>query len=613
MKKVNLTPEIEAQVVGAMGSTIFFSSLGKDQAKWVVQNSIFLSYDTEEVLVNQGDISDCFYMLLNGKTRILVKQDETDEFVEVGKITPPRTIGEIGILLDQPRTATVVCDEPCLLLRFDKETFTKLFLKVQGFGQAVCVALARRLDEVSRKIPVISHEDEGMPDPEVVSMLPLEFIQRHRVLPLKLKGKLLTVGLVDDMTPALMNMLRRMLPSINVDPVGINVSLFNQMMRGYGSGGRAPKAEPPGRKAKAASAPMPAGKIDLDILLQRMVAEGASDIHISAGQCPRWRVDGEMIKLKQLAVPDDDEVLELLKGFTQKRFLEEFRQENDVDYGFSVPDLARFRVNLFRDHNGSGFVFRVIPSKIMTLEQLGMPAVLKKICEQKKGLVLVTGPTGSGKSTTLAAMVDHINKTFKQHIITLEDPIEFVHHSDSCMINQREVGSHTASFHRALKAALREDPDIVLVGEMRDLETMALALETANTGHLVFGTLHTATAISTIDRIIDLFPAEKQSQIRVSLAESLLAVVAQTLCKRSGGGRVAAVEVLVANPAVANLIREGKTNQLLSIMQTGKQQGNTLLNDELFRLVQERKVDAKEAIDKAADKVDLERRLASSR
>jgi pilus retraction protein PilT len=271
-------------------------------------------------------------------------------------------------------------------------------------------------------------------------------------------------------------------------------------------------------------------------------------------------------------------------------------------------DIARFRVNVFVDKGGVSAVMRQIPAKILTFEQLNLPPVVARLCDNPKGLVLVTGPTGSGKSTTLAAMIDYINKTRAQHIITLEDPIEFVHKSEMCLVNQREVYAHTRSFARALKAALREDPDIVLVGEMRDLETIQLALETANTGHLVFGTLHTSTAISTVDRIIDVFPPAQQSQVRAVLADTLKGVVAQALCKKVGGGRVAALETLVLSYAVANLIREGKTHQIASAMTTSKAQGNTLLNESLAQLVNEGRVEYAEALSKALDKADFARR-----
>ena len=256
-----------------------------------------------------------------------------------------------------------------------------------------------------------------------------------------------------------------------------------------------------------------------------------------------------------------------------------------------------------------GAVFRLIPSQILSVQQLGLPSVLLKLASLPKGLVLVTGPTGSGKSTTLAAMIDYINKTRSEHIITLEDPIEFVHKSRKCLVNQREIGPHTDSFSRALRAALRQDPDIVLVGELRDLETIQLAIEVANTGHLVFGTLHTATAITTVDRMVDMFPANQQNQIRSTLSEVLQGVVSQTLLKKEGGGRVAAIEVLVVNNAVANLIRESKTSQVATIMQTGKARGNCMLNDSLADLVQRKEVTYEEALSRSMDKSDLARRL----
>jgi twitching motility protein PilT len=347
----------------------------------------------------------------------------------------------------------------------------------------------------------------------------------------------------------------------------------------------------------------------LDPLLKRMVAEGASDLHLSGNHRPRWRIDGEMREITEAKVLSEIQVFEILESAMPDRNRDQFLADNDTDFAYNLPDVARFRVNVFRDHNGICAVMRVIPSKILTFEQLGLPEGVRRMCDNPKGLVLVTGPTGSGKSTTLAAMIDYINRNRRSHIITLEDPIEFVHKSQKALVNQREVGPHTTSFARALRAALREDPDIVLVGEMRDKETIALALETANTGHLVFGTLHTATAISTVDRIIDVFPPEQQSQIRTVVSDVLKGVVSQTLLKRRGGGRIAALEVLVGSYATANLIREGKNNQIFNIMLTQKSQGNQLLNDQLEALVREGKVDFEEALLKALDKPELAKRF----
>jgi twitching motility protein PilT len=280
----------------------------------------------------------------------------------------------------------------------------------------------------------------------------------------------------------------------------------------------------------------------------------------------------------------------------------DYAASHDADFAYEIPGLARFRVNVFSDRNGTGAVLRQIPIEILSAEKLGLPKACLDMCWLSKGLVLVTGPTGSGKSTTLAAMIDFINKNRSDHIITIEDPVEFVHKNQKCLVNQREVGQHTKSFKNALRAALREDPDIVLVGEMRDLETISIAIETAETGHLVFGTLHTTTAVSTVDRIIDQFPADRQDQIRVMLSESLKGVVAQILCPKIGGGRVAAHEILLGTSAVAAMVREGKTFQLTSVMQTSKGQGMITMNDSLMTLVQKRLVDPKQAYIKAVDK-----------
>jgi len=341
---------------------------------------------------------------------------------------------------------------------------------------------------------------------------------------------------------------------------------------------------------------------EIDKYFRIMAEQNTSDLHLCTGCKPIFRKDGTIVPLRNDAELTSERVEQLVFEITPEKNLEEFRQINDTDFSHELEGCGRFRVNIFRDQKGVCAVFRLIPAEILTFEQLKLPPTLKKFCVLSKGLILVTGPTGSGKSTTLAAMIDYINETRSEHIITIEDPIEFVHRNKRCLINQREVHSHTKSFKSALRAALREDPDIVLVGEMRDLDTTHIAIETAETGHLVLGTLHTTTAISTVDRLVDQFPADQQSQIRTMLAAALKGIVAQNLLKKKGGGRVAALEVLVVNTAVASLIREGKTNQVMSIMQTAKKEGMTLLNEELARLVKEEVVEPEEAFFKAVDK-----------
>jgi twitching motility protein PilT len=349
-------------------------------------------------------------------------------------------------------------------------------------------------------------------------------------------------------------------------------------------------------------APARSGPARVDALLREMIQSKASDLHLSPGTHPVMRVDGEIHFGRNHAVLTSQQIFEMVGEIMTERARGAFERTHDADFAYEIPGLARFRVNVFQDRNGTGAVFRQIPIEILSAEKLDLPKACLDLCWLTKGLVLVTGPTGSGKSTTLAAMIDFINKNRSDHIITIEDPVEFVHKNQRCLVNQREVGRHTTSFKSALRAALREDPDIVLVGEMRDLETISIALETAETGHLVFGTLHTTTAISTVDRIIDQFPADRQAQIRVMLSESLKGVIAQVLCPKIGGGRVAAHEILLGTPAVASLIREGKTFQIASIMQTSKAQGMVTMNDSLMSLVQRKLVDPKQAYLKAVDK-----------
>jgi len=340
----------------------------------------------------------------------------------------------------------------------------------------------------------------------------------------------------------------------------------------------------------------------LDALLRLQVERSGSDLHLRSGSRPLLRASGSIVQLESCDVLEASRVEAMLRAIMPTRNRDEFAATSDSDFAYQIEGIGRFRVNAFRDSHGAGAVFRAIPSTVVTAEALKLSPEVQALCKLTKGLVLVTGPTGSGKSTTLSALVDLVNRTRQDHIITIEDPIEFVHESKGCLITQRQVGVHTGSFKHALRAALREDPDVVLVGELRDLETVSIAIETAETGHLVFGTMHTSTAASTIDRIIDQFPADRQSQVRVMLSESLKGVIAQSLCKKIGGGRVAAMEILLTTPALSNLIREAKTFQIPSVMQTSRKLGMVTLNDALLELVDSGLVEPLEAYLKAIDK-----------
>jgi len=342
----------------------------------------------------------------------------------------------------------------------------------------------------------------------------------------------------------------------------------------------------------------------LGTLLKDLVESGSSDLHLRVGEPPVFRTQGEIQRHGETPLTSDQLALTLL-SIMPERNRAEWKETGDTDFAYEIAGLARFRVNAARDRHGPVAVFRVIPAKVVTIEELGVGKEIQQLCYLTKGLVLVSGPTGSGKSTTLGALIDLMNRERNDHIVTIEDPIEFVHENKRCLITQRQVHLHTESFKTALRAALREDPNIVLVGEMRDLETVAIAIETAETGHLVFGTLHTTTAAQTVDRIIDQFPSDRQAQIRVMLSESLRGVICQTLCKKIGGGRVAAREILLSTPAVANLIREAKTFQIPSIIQTSRKLGMITLNDALVELVEKKQIEPDEAYLRSVEKTTI--------
>lgn len=339
----------------------------------------------------------------------------------------------------------------------------------------------------------------------------------------------------------------------------------------------------------------------IDLLLERALACGASDLHLRAGSPPLMRLHGRLQPLPEGDGHDGYETALLAMLTDSQRQI--FEARSDLDFAYEIPHVGRFRVNLLRQHKGVGAVFRLFPSRLYTLAELGLPQVVQALVRLEQGLVLVTGPTGSGKSTTLAAIIDHINRESDKHIVTIEDPLEFIHPNKKSLVTQREVGAHTTSFAAALRAVLREDPDIILLGELRDLETISLAITAAEIGHLVFGTLHTRTAASTVDRLLDVFPPEQQSQIRTMLAETLKGVIAQQLLVRADGqGRIVAVEILIGTTALANLIREGKTHQIPSLIQTGRRDGMQTMDQAILELLRSKQITPQEAYRKAVDK-----------
>ncbi|MBP47225.1 MAG: twitching motility protein PilT [Myxococcales bacterium] len=633
MKQQPVSGELLPKVIKAMEQSALFHGLSEQALAVAAEMATLEHYVAGETIMKAGSPATGFALMLNGSARKLVQMPKTTTIVETDLVVTMETFGELDMLLEQPRAATYVTADPSLVIQFDEAAVQALFEQVPAFGRQLGKALAARMRAPRPDALPLRRFDLRLAPPgkDVVELLPAAFIARQRVIPVKSEAGRVLVGFVDPLSRRLYEATRSQMPGTEVIPVSIDAEDFRKlaMARGVsfdalGSPSVTGVVNAPSLQAQTVARVGLRAKGDdavvrqhgprldnnprLDRLLKRMVAEGASDLHLSAQHRPRWRIDGEIHEISEARVLGPETVMELFEPIMQDRNLKEF-YENDVDFAYAIPNVARFRVNLFADRLGYGAVLRQIPDKILTFEQLGLPEAVRKMCDHPKGMVLVTGPTGSGKSTSLAAMVDYINKNRRTHIITLEDPIEFVHESRKSLVNQREVGEHTVSFKRALKAALREDPDIVLVGEMRDIETVALALETANTGHLVFGTLHTATAISTIDRIIDLFPHAQQSQVRAVLADCLKGVVSQTLCRKRGGGRIAALEILVGSAAISNLIREGKSHQIANIQMTAKKQGNKMLNEQLEKLVIAGKVDYEEALSKAIDKGELAKRF----
>mgnify|MGYP002630694375 FL=1 len=652
MKLQPVSVDLLPKVIKAMSQSALFRGISEQQLAGPAQQAVLAHYAPNEVMMKVGERAEGFGLLLNGSAIQTMAVPGTDTFIEIDRVSAMETFGEVEMLLGQTRSIGVSAATQSLALNFDSSVLNLLLERVPTFSLQLGRTLAARLRKAEPEVPLRFFDlRRAPPSKEVVELLPAAFVARQRVLPVQSESNRLVVGFVDPLTRRTFEAIRKHVPGMEIAPVRIDPEDFRKIAAARGVSLDADDGDSGRRQfSQTSAAPIPsratggivmpsamtgvsgvpsmdgsgsgpvAGGVNrrfgprsesnprLDGMLKRMVAEGASDLHLCAGHRPRWRIDGEIHEISEAKVLGAETVVELFEPIMADRAIKDF-ESNDCDFAYAIPNVARFRVNLFRDRLGVGAVLRQIPDKILTFEQLGLPETIRRMCDHPKGMVLVTGPTGSGKSTTLAAMMDYINKTRRTHIITLEDPVEFVHQSRKSLVNQREVGEHTASFKRALKAALREDPDIVLVGEMRDITTVGLALETANTGHLVFGTLHTATAISTVDRIIDLFPHEQQSQIRSTVADCLKGVISQTLCRKKGGGRIAALEILVGSGAISNLIREGKNHQIANIQMTAKKQGNQMLNEQLEKLVPSDKVEYEEALAKSLDKPDLAKRF----
>ncbi len=551
MKEHAIEGDYRQWVVNALRQSALFA--GADQARLdkVIARGVLIETEPNEFLVTEGRSPDALFLVIMGEFATFMVDRASGEAIDLGRLGPVDTIGESALLLNSNRTASAVATRKSYALRFDHAGFEYIMERVPGFPRQLSRILAKRMVEASRRLPMteVGRAEFLTVDAATAGLLPEAFVHEHHALPLAGDGRGVTVGFVDRPDRALLDQVREKLDNLTVRPVRISKRDFDYWCEGAGIAPAAVIAEavvhhdmpaagvhrhaggarpaPVAGSAGGASR-LPAGPLKrrleqisrttsvvasldqlhrLEPILRQMVDAGASDIHISAAQRPRWRIDGDIHPIPDVGVPSEQELYEILEPMLSERAYEEFHEHHDCDFAFGVEGLARFRVNMFRDEHGIGAVFRLVPQMIPAMDQLGMSQGAQRLTDLKQGLVLVCGPTGSGKSTTLAAMLDHINNTRRSHIITIEDPIEFNHDSKVSMITQREVGKNTSGFHRALRAALREDPDIVLVGELRDIETVSLAMHTAQTGHLVLSTLHTNTAIGTIDRMVDYYRA----------------------------------------------------------------------------------------------------------
>ena len=570
-----------------------------------IDNLIKLAGDVEvfedgEQVIAAGDPSVSFLVIVRGEVAVTIGKQEN--YLEIARLGSGQLVGEMSVILDDFHPYTCFAKGKLAVLRFASQVFYENILPIPFVNIPVLQPVSEKMKN-SAGYPTFLENRKILPglDPELVKLLPVDFMQRHGLIPVKRSEGLLVIGHSGVIDQEQLDLVAKFLPDdVDLRTVYFAPDYFSRLMLAA-----------VGENSETGVSGAKSGAGHIDELLMRLIEEGGSDLYLSAGQIPRWRIDGEILEVPETGKTGAEEVVELLKPLARPEILASFSDTCDEDFAYSTADNSRFRVNLLRDHNGVSAVFRYIPGDIRSFESLDLPKILTEFCSQSKGLVLVTGPTGCGKSTTLSAMIDWINRRRKCHILTIEDPIEFVHNSLQALVNQREVGIHTRSFAKALRAGLRENPDVVMVGEIRDNETMAMALETANTGHLVFATLHTATAASTVDRVIDNFPPEAQSQIRMFLAESLVGVVCQTLCRRVAGGCVPAFEIMVMDAAMANLVRTSKTYMLPNAMITAQTKGNRLLNDDLSHLVKNKIISYEEAMNKTRDKAELERKLAS--
>jgi twitching motility protein PilT len=617
----------------ALKQSPLFGNISDKDLEAVLSHGKLLEFAPNEVIIQEGDISDSFYLLVRGQASVLVKASPPNPYVELGRISPPNIFGEMGLLLRNHRTASVIATEPLLALQFHHQTLDLMFDGIKGFGRQLSAMLALRLVQTSRRAPMpfseLHPEDIGAIEPQVLRLIPTPFVLRHRVLPLQFANNLLTMGFVDDPTPTLIQAIQSIMPGVQLRPQRISNESFTRALTTHGMlpagsiqepNKMAISEEPPviiGISASQTDIPIPRtiSEIQAQIakikpLLQRIVEEGASDLYLSAQEKPRWRIGGQLHIIEDYRPLQPLEAFKLLSGLIPQPRYQQFEDEHHTDFSCTIKDLSRFRISLFRTEKGINAVLRPIPLVIPTLEQLQHPPAIRAIAGLNDGLVIITGVKGSGKTTTIAALLEAINDTRNAHILTLEDPIEYLHNSRRSLIHQREIGSHSKDFQQAIRSAIRENPDILVISDLQSSEAIYSAIELARSKHLVLGCLNTRGAINAINHLLEQFSEEQRSHIRHYLSEILRCVVSQELCNHRNGNRIAAFEYLAIDPNSAALIRKGDISALLDIL--CHQPGNFSIHTHLAQLVQTGQISTKTAFNHAFDTDIMQMHLQAS-
>lgn len=616
MQEIPLQGHYQAGTLEALQQSPLFGGLQPQDHETILNHGKLFEYEAGEVIVEEGTSSDSFFLLVRGRASVFVVSSAIQQPIEVSQIAAPGVLGEMGLLLRHSRTATVRADGEVLTVRFHHRAFDLMLNSIKGFTIQLCVTLAHRLAQTSRKVPGPTTDQDvlGEVDPQWLRQLPSPFILRHRVLPLNLSKNILQLGFVDEPTSAVMEMVQRILPGIQIHPQRIANAFFTDTLRTHGlvestadegaesqdaisiTGSHVVVGKLTDTRSSRSSELSSEDLSDLGRilpLLRRMVEEGASDLYLSALEQPRWRIGDQLYCIEDQHKMQPLEPFTLLAALLPEPRLKQFEQQHYVDFSCTISELARFRVHLFRSEKGINAVLRSIPLSPPHPKQLMLPSSLRNITQHNDGLVLFSGPPGSGKTTTISALLEIINHHRNVHVVTLEDPIEYVHDSHKALFHQREIGSHSTSLHQALRDVLRNIPDILVVHDIRDYEALSMLLEIARNRCLVFASMAVRGAVRTVGQLLDLFPSELQEQARLTLGKVLRCVVSQELCERVPKGRIAAFEYLEIDALAASAIRGDDVPALIQLLDEGT--CNVSLQMHLAQLVKKGHISTEEA------------------